>query len=58
MTQTSGGLVKRSVQFLPAQFAWLRAQAASKGQTSIAAVIRELIDGAMAAEQAPKRRAS
>lgn len=47
MAETSGGLVKRSIQFTPEQLAWLQDRARSKGRASVAAVVRELIDAAM-----------
>jgi hypothetical protein len=51
MPETSGGLVKASIQVAREQWAWLRARADRKGRTSISAVIREMIDEARAAER-------
>jgi plasmid stability protein len=61
MAETAGGLVKQSVQFTPEQMAWLQGRAAKRGQASVAAVVREVLDAAMATEQqapAPLERVS
>lgn len=58
VTQTAGGLIKRSTQFTRAQFAWLQERAARKGQASLASVLRELIDDAMKAERADEDEAA
>jgi hypothetical protein len=58
MAETAGGLVKRSMQFRRDQLAWLDARAARRGGASSAAVLRELVDAAMAAEQQCQERAS
>ncbi len=50
MAETSGGLVKQSIQFTPEQMAWLQARAARRGQASVAAVVREAIDIVMQTE--------
>jgi len=52
MAETDGGLVKQSVQFTPIQLAWLQSRAARRGQASVAAMVREVIDAAMQAEGA------
>lgn len=51
MPETSGGLVKASIQVAREQWAWLRARADRKGRTSISAVIREMLAEAMEAER-------
>lgn len=53
MTETSGGLRKISIQFTPAQMAWLHARSESKGRAGIAAVVREIVQDAMTAERVP-----
>lgn len=55
MAETDGGLVKQSIQFTPTQFAWLQARSARRGQASIAAMVREVLDAAMNAEAAQQR---
>lgn len=58
MAKTAGGLVKQSMQFTPAQWAWLQARAAQLGSVSIAPVVRMVIQEAMDAEQGRQGRAS
>jgi hypothetical protein len=58
MAETAGGLVKRSMQFRPEQLAWLQGRAAHRGQASIAAMVREVIDSARRDEQACREKAS
>lgn len=50
-TTTSGGLIKASSQWTPEQYAWLKAQAAARGLTSVAAVLRVMVQAAMPSQQ-------
>lgn len=52
MAETSGGLLKQSIQFTAAQLEWLQARARNRGSASVASVVRELIDEAKDAESA------
>jgi hypothetical protein len=57
MAETSGGLRKISIQFTPAQMAWLRDRSEKKGRVGIAVVVREIAQEAMNAEQRAGREA-
>lgn len=58
VSQTRGGLIKRSISFTAQQLGWLRALAARRGGTSVDSIVRELVDAEMALWAKSEREAA
>jgi hypothetical protein len=58
VAETSGGLVKSSSQWTPEQYAYLKAEAARLGVSSISAVLRLIVQEQMNAAKVRKENAA
>ena len=56
MAETSGGLVKTSMQWTPEQYEWLQAESRRLGLASVSATARLVVQAALAAAEGTCRQ--